>query len=78
MQQRDDVSRRPVFGAVRILFGVTLFTALILGHIGFAKLLHNRSDYRHAPWDLPCYDPQLFVLGADPEGCNLADRVLVW
>ncbi|MCI4066720.1 RyR domain-containing protein [Micromonospora sp. R77] len=51
---------------LRILFGVIGLAALVLGYVGFARLLRIRPDLVHDTYDVLYYDLQLFVFGAEP------------
>ena len=51
---------------LRGLFGVIGLAALILGYVGFERLLRTRPDTVHDRFDVLYYDLQLFVFGAEP------------
>ncbi|MFE9690204.1 RyR domain-containing protein [Micromonospora sp. NPDC005806] len=59
-------SSRPTEWWLRAVFAVVGIVALVLGHIGFDRLLLTRPDTAHDPYDVIYYDLQLFVLGAEP------------
>ncbi|MFE9657367.1 RyR domain-containing protein [Micromonospora sp. NPDC006431] len=57
---------RPAGWWLRIVFGVIGLASLVLGYIGFERLLAVRPETAHDPYDVLYYDLQLFVLSAEP------------
>ncbi|PZF97392.1 RyR domain-containing protein [Micromonospora deserti] len=59
-------SYRPAGRLLRAVFGVIGLVALVLGFVGFQRLLRDRPDAEHDLYDVIYFDLQLFVLGAEP------------
>jgi hypothetical protein len=59
-------SYRPAGRLLRVVFGVIGLLALVLGFIGFERLLRVRPGTGHDLYDVIYFDLQLFVLGAEP------------
>ncbi|MFG1918937.1 RyR domain-containing protein [Micromonospora sp. NPDC048898] len=57
---------RPAGRALRMVFAVIGVVALVLGYVGFDRLLRAEPGAGHDLYDVVYYDIQLFVLGAEP------------
>ncbi|MEU4679276.1 RyR domain-containing protein [Micromonospora sp. NPDC023737] len=57
---------RPPGSLLRVVFAIIGLVALVLGYIGFERLLEERPETAHDWYDLIYFDLQLFVLGAEP------------
>ncbi|SBT44674.1 RyR domain-containing protein [Micromonospora narathiwatensis] len=57
---------RPTTRWLRVVFGVIGLLSLVLGYLGFERLMQARPENLHDRYDVLYYDIQLFVLGAEP------------